>query len=1055
MIDDPPRPAERRLVHVLFVDLVGFTSLVEDLDAEDVALLQEHYFTQVAGLVAAAGGQVEKYIGDAVLATFGLPVLRPDDAGAAVRAGLAVVESLAAVEARLGLPVGTLRARVGVHTGEVVVTWAADGTWRLSGDVVNTAARLQTAAEPGTVVVGPDTALAVEGTLELVPLGDVPLKGKAERVGAWRVAGRRTGPVHDGGPFRGRAADLAALGAAHRGARGAERITVLAPPGVGRSRLVEEFAARAAGPAWLVRVRADEPGYAPVAGLLRAAGADPARLADRLARHGHTGPRAAVSARHTAALLAGEEPSGTPQELWASWTAVLDAHGDPGGPTPVWILDDVHLASADLRAFLEHAIAAPHRTPRLLVTTARPGEQAPTGAVLTLDPLTDDDVADLVADRVGRGVLPTTVLAALQTAAGGNPLFVVELLRVWERTGALTGDGDPTALTVPSTVRAIYLGQLDALARPVREVLGRASVTGTTLPASALPELGAPEPDAPLRDLTGAGLLVGPRPEPLDPSSYTYRHALVRDTAYATLPRVRRAALHLRFADWIDARRPERGAEQAGRHLAAAWEEAPALGGPVDGRLTRVDLADRAAQRLTEAGEAALGAEPLHAAELFERARDLGVAADPGPSEERAHRTLRMAEALRRAGRLPAAMDAFAQVTDAAAPLTFASRAAAALGYEDALFDSRLPRETWGARALGLLDDALGLVPSAAPAVRSRLLAAAARAHGYGGEITTATTLGDEAVATARRADDPGALAYALLALRPLLAAPARLPERLRADDDLIAATRAAGDPEREFEALRLRMVDLLEAGETPAAEALADEAGALALRLGRPLHLWYPAMWRAMMLLHHGDLDAAADAVEHFRREGERWHYGDAGQVHSVQLLTLHTAAGTPELALPTLHRVAREVGGRTWIHTAVGLARAGRLDEAASLLTEAAAGEFAVVGNDGARCFLLGEAAETADAVGDPASGAVLHGLLAPWEGLVTVVGSGALCLGAADHGLGLAARAAGDHEAAVAHLANAIRLNDATGAVRAAARSRAALARTDHIEEGRSRC
>jgi class 3 adenylate cyclase len=226
---EAPRPAERRLVHVLFVDLVGFTTLVEDLDAEDVALLQEHYFPQVAGLVAAAGGQVEKYIGDAVLATFGLPVLRPDDAGAAVRAGLAVVESLGGLETRLGLAGGTLRARVGVHTGEVVVTWAADGSWRLSGDVVNTAARLQAAAEPGTVVVGPDTALAVEGALELVPLGEVALKGKAERVRAWRVDGRRRGPAPDAGPFRGRAGDLAARDAAHRDARGAERLTVLAP----------------------------------------------------------------------------------------------------------------------------------------------------------------------------------------------------------------------------------------------------------------------------------------------------------------------------------------------------------------------------------------------------------------------------------------------------------------------------------------------------------------------------------------------------------------------------------------------------------------------------------------------------------------------------------------------------------------------------------------------------------------------------------------------------------------------------------------------------------
>ncbi|MEJ2870895.1 adenylate/guanylate cyclase domain-containing protein [Actinomycetospora sp. OC33-EN08] len=1033
------RPPERRLVHVLFVDLVGFTGLVEELDAEDVAVLQDHYFSQVSALVAAAGGQVEKYIGDAVLATFGLPVLGPDDAVGAVRAGLAVLDSLAGVEAGIGLPPGTLAARVGVHTGEVVVTWAADGGWRLSGDVVNTAARLQSAAEPGTVVVGPETALAVGTAVALDPLGDVALKGRTERVAAYRVSGRRAGstrarPSTD--RFRGRDADLARLRAAHHAARGAARLTVLAPPGVGRTRLVEEFRDHGDGPVWLVRVRREEPTYAPVAALLTAAGVVPDEIGARLARHGHTGARAELSAAHTEALLTGGELAGRPQELWTSWTAVLDAHGEPGGPTPVWVLDDVHLAGADLHAFLAHATAAPHRTARLLLTTARPEALAPDGPVLVLDPLSDEDVVGIVADRAPD--LPPTVVDQVRAAAGGNPLFVVELLRAWEQAGRA---GEPT---VPSTVRAIYLGQLDALPPPSRTLLGQGSVAGRTLPASALPDLGVAEPASPLAELTGSGLLRGPHPDVVDPSSYTYRHSLLQETAYATLPRARRAVLHERFADWLDRRGGPRRAERVGRHLAAAHDEAPVLGGQLD----RTALARRAALALTEAGEAAIGSEPLHAAELFARAHDLGTAADPAPSAARAHRRLRRAEALRRAGWLPEAMEAFAAVADAAAPGTHEARAAAALGYEDALFDSRLPRSRWGARSLQLLDDALALTPTGETGLRARLLAATARARGYGGDVPTAGVLGEEAVALARAAHDPGALAYALLARRPTLAAPSALADRLAADSELVDAARAAGDGEREFEALRLRMVDLLELGSTGEAVALADEASALAVRLGRPLLLWYPAMWRAAMLLHHGDLDAAAEAVEHFRVEGERWHYGDTGQVHSVQLLTLHTALGTPDRAVPTLRGMAQAVGGRTWVHVAVGLARAGRLEEAADLLRRSAADDFAVLGDDGARAFLLAECAETAELVGDAAAGARLRDLLEPWAGLVVVVGSGALCLGAADHFRGLAARAAGDDAGPLFRAA--LDLNEATGAVRAAARSRAEL-----LVEGRSRC
>lgn len=1057
-----PRAPERRLVHVLFADLVGFTPLVEALDAEDVALLQEHYFGLAQAAVVDAGGQVEKYIGDAVMATFGLPVLRPGDAERAVRAGQRIVAGLADVETALGLAAGTLTVRVGIHTGEVVVSWGPQpDAWRLSGDVVNTAARLQAAAEPGTVVVGPDTALAVAEAFGLHELGEVALKGKSTPVTAWRVgsvAGRSGSARRRRLVLHGRDDELAQLEAWHDA--GAATTLVLAPPGVGRSRLVEECAVRLRDrgvPAWVTAVRPGRPGYAPVADLLRQAlgwteqgpPAEPARatVLARLAGHGHTGPRAELSAEHTLSLLAGATLTAAPLDLWASWTAVLDADGAPGGPAPVWVIDDLHLATPDLLGWLEHATEHPHRPSRWVLGTARPGDTglpAHAGSVLTLGPLPDDAVVALISSEVRAGTLAPEVVSEIARAAGGNPLFVAELLRSWRRAGLLEASAGHRP-EMPSTVRAIYLGQLDALAGASRELLETGSVAGTTLPARALPELGIVDPDPALLDLTGSGLLAGPHDDPVDPLSYTYRHALLREAAYATLPRARRASLHLRFARWLEAGSVRRQAERIGMHLAAAWEEAPALGGPVDGPLgtpvARTELAERAAGWLTEAGDAVIDAEPLHAAALFRRARDLS---GTGPSSAAAHRQLRMGEALRRAGRLTEAMEAFAAVPDADGPGGHRTRAAAALGFEDALFDSRLPRQRWNPRALALVDGALAATPSDEPALRSRLLAAGARAEAYHGRTDAAAHAADRARALAEAAGDPGALAYALLARRPLLAGPEQLDERLRLDDAMLAAATRAGDVEREFEALRLGFADRLEAGDVDEAERRRARAEEIAAGLGAA-SLWYPPMWRVMTTLLAGDLDAAAGCVEDFRRQGERWHYRDAAQVHAVQLLALHTELGTPELALPALAEVAPASGPRFAANLGVALARAGRLDEARTHLDALRPGRFAVIPHDGARALLLGHAAEIADAVADADAGAVLAELLAPWRERVVVVGAGALCPGAAAHALGLAARAAGHRQAAVSHLERAVTMNEALRAPRLAARSRAELART----------
>ena len=344
-----------------------------------------------------------------------------------------------------------------------------------------------------------------------------------------------------------------------------------------------------------------------------------------------------------------------------------------------------------------------------------------------------------------------------------------------------------------------------------------------------------------------------------------------------------------------------------------------------------------------------------------------------------------MAEALRRSGRLTRALEAFAAV-----PAGGPESTDAALGYEDALFASRLPRTEWGLRGRDLLQAALAAEQD--PPRHTRLLAAMARAEIYGGQVEQGLATARTALATAQELDDPSAMAHALLAVRGAYDDPSHLPDRLGAVRSMVAAARQAGDAEAEVEGLRLQLVDLVELGDLAAADATQQEAEEAIARLGRPLYLRYPPMWRAMRALLAGDLDLADLLVADFDEEGRRWHYRDVDLVHAVQLLQLHSDRGEPERALATVTAMtdrSRRVG-----HT--------------GLLPTLQRG-------------------------------------LEPWAGHVIVLGSGAVCLGSASHYLGLAARARGDLAGAASHLRTAVQMNESLAAAPAAERSRAELART----------
>ena len=656
---EPDPVSERRLVSVLFADLVGFTALSEARDAEDVRALLSRYFDTCRTLIDRYGGTVEKFIGDAVMAVWGAPVAMEDDAERAVRAAI----DLAAAVSDLGREVGSdeLRARVGVLTGEAAVTIGARSEGMVAGDVVNTASRIQSMAEPGCVLVGESTKHATEAAVVYEDAGARELKGKAEPVPLWRavrVIGGIGGAQRSAGleaPFVGRDLELRVIKELFHASAGESKsqlVSVMAVAGTGKSRLSWEFFKYIDGLAESVRWHrgrclpyGEGVTYWALAEMVRtraqiAEGEDPDAQRAKLHAAVEESMADAEERRFVeprlAHLLGLEEHGPWEREnLFSAWRLFYERLAEEM-PT-VMVFEDMEWADAALLDFIEYLVDWSRNHPLFVLVLARPelAERRTTWGAgkrnfssLYLEPLASDEMETLLAGLVPG--LPDELRTRIRERAEGVPLYAVETVRMLldrgllvERGSSYVPAGPIETLEIPETLHALIAARLDGLAGDERRLLQAAAVLGKTFTVEALATL-VGRPSAEIEPVL-AGLarkeVLSLSADPLSPErgQYGFLQDLVRRVAYEMLSKHERRAKHLAAAA-MDEGEDELAEVVAGHYLAALRADPDADDAD--------DIAGRAVAALRQAGQRASSlAATLEAQRYYEQAA--AFAADP------------------------------------------------------------------------------------------------------------------------------------------------------------------------------------------------------------------------------------------------------------------------------------------------------------------------------------------------------------------------------------------------------------------------------------------
>jgi class 3 adenylate cyclase/tetratricopeptide (TPR) repeat protein len=789
--------AERRLVSILFADLVGFTTMAEGRDAEDTRELLTGYFDLARDVIGRYGGTVEKFIGDAVMAVWGAPIAHEDDAERAVRAALELVDAVKSLGPGIA-------ARAGVLTGEAAVTIGATNQGMVAGDLVNTASRLQSAAAPGTVLVGEATERAASRAIAFEPAGDQIVKGKSAPVPAWRAVrvvaergGRNRSETLEA-PFVGRDDELRLLkDLFHATARErrARLVSVIGPAGIGKTRLAWEFAKYVDGvveQAWFHDGRS--PAYGEGISFW-ALGEMVRRRAALLETDDETTTRAKVAesvATHVAdpaerrwiegallALLGVDAGTIASDELFAAWRTFFERMA--ASAPVIMVFEDFHYADSGLIDFVDHLLEWSRTLPIYVLTLARPDlvERRPEWGAgkrsftsIFLEPLSETAMRELLAGLVPG--LPESAERAIVTRADGIPLYAVETVRMLVSEGRLTLDGgvyrptgDLTSLAVPETLSALIASRLDALPPAERALASDAAVLGQSFTLEGLRSVSGLD-DAELAErlrslVRREFFTLDTDPRSPERGQYAFVQALIREVAYNALAKRDRKSRHLAAARFFESLETDEVAGGLAGHYLAAYQNA-AEGAEADAvaaqaRISLKAAAERAItlgsydQALTFLDQALIvTTSKVDRADLLERAGEAASAAGRREAAE---------------GHLVQAIAAQRELGDRPA----IARATAALG--QALLSSyRTPD------ALTLLEPAFDEFQDLAlDAAKIALMSQLARAYFFDEQNQRSIDVADQVLEAAEHADLPTIVADTLISKGTALASLGRVIE--------------------------------------------------------------------------------------------------------------------------------------------------------------------------------------------------------------------------------------------------------------------------------------
>jgi class 3 adenylate cyclase/tetratricopeptide (TPR) repeat protein len=873
-------------VTIVFANPKPHSEHGEPLEPTAFTDMMTRYFEVMKAALERHGGTVEKFIGDAVMAVFGLPVRHEDDALRAVRAAADMQAALPALNDAFSEMYGVrLLNHIGVNTGEVIATGDASTGQRLvTGDAVNTAARLEQAAGPAEIILGELTHRLTRNAVQVDVIPPLVLKGKAEPVPAYRFVAVRTHQEASTAPatrFVGRESETARLAEALFAAVGDKRarlVTVVGDAGVGKSRLIREFASSGANEVGLVRGRClpygDGITFWPLAEVVRAAASivsddAPALAIEKiralLADAARRDEREAVTDR-VAAMLGLSETQFSVVELMWGMRRLLETLA---AERPlVVIVDDIHSAAQTLLDFFDYVLDTVEGAAILLVCSARhelherftEWATAHADEMITLVPLSEGEVGTLVGELLGD--LEATVRERIATAAEGNPLYTEQIVSMLQETGAIRRDGDRWVstrasgeLAIPPTVQALVAARLDALSVEERAVIDPASVIGLSFAEEAIEELVDTDIQEQLEGRLGslvAKQLV--RRASGDEVLYRFGHLVIKDTAYGSLLKRIRAALHEHFVVWAERVNRERGRETEfeeilGYHLEQAFRYRTELG-VIDDEARAVGR--QAAEKLSSAGRRALARGDLPAAaNLLRRAS----AVLPRESAVRLEIMLDLAEAYLQEGAFESATTTLRETAEIAVE-NGDDRLGVRARLSQALVDQYRGGEV--SRALEAAREAIrALEPIGDDAGLARAWRVVMLVEGLRGELDAAAEHADRVIKYARSAGDARLAARSAGTIaHVLMRGPIPVSEAIPRCQDLINSV--VGD--RTAESVLISALAVLRAmqGEFDDARRLYRHGQAIGAELGAGLATNSSSIDTFVVEVLAGDFDAA-----------------------------------------------------------------------------------------------------------------------------------------------------------------------------------------------------